>query len=75
MLCQLSYAPVSGLSFSHWDKMTDPPILSRVAGDRFMLQPGSCLPEPLDQRTANNVNEYNTGDCSRTNRNASRQRA
>jgi hypothetical protein len=43
LLCQLSYAPVSGLSFSPGD----PPILSRVAGDRFMLQPGSCLPEPL----------------------------
>jgi hypothetical protein len=38
LLCQLSYAPVSGLSFSPGD----PPILSRVAGDHFMLQPGSC---------------------------------
>src|SRR5882724_11797087 len=38
LLCQLSYAPVSGLSFSPGD----PPIFSRVAGDRFMLQPGSC---------------------------------
>ena len=38
LLCQLSYAPVSGLSFSPGD----PLILSRVAGDRFMLQPGSC---------------------------------
>jgi hypothetical protein len=64
LLCQLSYAPVSGLSFSPGD----PPNLSRVAGDRCMLQPGSCLPEPLDQLTANNVNEYNTRDCSRTNR-------
>src|SRR6202043_2742364 len=63
LLCHLSYAPVSGLSFSPGD----PPILSRVAGDHFMLQPGSCLPEPLDQLTANNVNEYNTGDCTRTN--------
>ena len=62
LLCQLSYAPVSGLSVNPGD----PPILSRVAGDRFMLQPGSCLPEPLDQRTAKYDNEYNTRDCSRT---------
>ena len=33
LLCQLSYAPVSGLSFSPGD----PPIFSRVASDRFML--------------------------------------
>jgi len=32
-----------------------------------MLQPGSCLPEPLDQLAANNVNEYNTWDYSHTN--------
>jgi hypothetical protein len=37
------------------------------AGDRFMLQPGSCLPELLDQLAANNVYEYNTGGCSGTN--------
>jgi hypothetical protein len=49
LLCQLSYAPDDGLNFSPWI----PPILTRVAGDGFMPQPGSCLPEPLDQLLAN----------------------
>jgi hypothetical protein len=47
LLCQLSYAPGYGLSFSPWD----PPIWSRVAGDRFVPQ-GSCWPERLDQLSA-----------------------
>jgi hypothetical protein len=37
------------LNFSPWI----PLILTRVAGDGFMPQPGSCLPEPLDQLLAN----------------------
>jgi hypothetical protein len=52
----LSYAPVSGLSFSPGD----PPIVSRVAGDRFMLQPGSCCRNHLIsclQTTPSNITQ------------------
>src|SRR5437764_6558595 len=41
LLCQLSYAPFSGLHFSPWD----PAILSRVAGDLPHGRLGSCLLE------------------------------
>jgi hypothetical protein len=47
LLCQLSYAPISGWSFSPKDSL----IVSRADGLR--RQPGSGLPEPLNQRTAN----------------------
>jgi len=35
--------------------------LTRVAGCRLMLQPGSCLPEPLDHLTANTLTNIAQG--------------
>jgi hypothetical protein len=51
------------LSFSPWD----PPIVSRVAGVRFIAAAGKLLAETTGSAYCQHRNEYITADCGGTN--------